>query len=197
MASRKRSGKNRVVKSKRAISDRHLVLVDCYFAANFNMAEAMRQAGYESGAGYQHRLFNHPDVVAEIERRRQHVARRWELDEDFVIQRLMRLADMNLGAVAQKLKENNYDLMSLTPDERYAIAEIITETKTVRGEERTTTKVKMEPKTASLGLLGKKLNMFTEKVEHVGLTDLVDALHAGRARVAAQKMKADGSPEPA
>lgn len=171
-------------KKKQKISDKYMLLVDHYMTNGFNRKAAMAACGYpeSSQKGYVYRLFDHPDIVAEIERRRARLHKRYELNEDFVVQRLMRLADHNFGDIMQKLRENDWDLMALTADERFALKSMTVE-EYVEGKgpgAPLVKKVKVEAKDviAPLQTLARKL--WAEKVEVVGEMSLVEKIQRGR-----------------
>lgn len=91
----------------KGISEKHKLLVHIYFQNGFNKDRAAQAAGFSSWRKYSNRLFNHPDVLAEIERRRIRLEKKYELSEEWLVQKLMELASSNvLLAKFTKVDEN-------------------------------------------------------------------------------------------
>lgn len=166
--------------------DRYELLVLKYFEYDFDRARAAAACGYAGGAEAMHRLFRHPKVVALIKKRQEEAAKKHELNEDWVIKRLMSIADASLGDVLIDMGPDA-DLTQLTKEQRYALAEYKSEIYVDgRGDNARDVKrvsVKLADKLAALEKLGKRLGLFTDKVELNASDELVKALQAGRARV--------------
>lgn len=168
------------------INDRHELLVLKYFEYDFNREKAAKACGYKSAAVYTSRLFRHPNVVAMIKKKQAEMAQKHELNEDCVIRRLMTIADASLGDVLIDMGPDA-DLTALTKEQRYALAEYKSEIYVDgRGDNARDVKrvsVKLADKLAALEKLGKRLGLFTDKVQLDASDELVKALQAGRARV--------------
>ncbi len=80
---------------KNGLSDKQHRVVTEYFANGMNEGQAMLSAGYNESTARDHpeRVFRHPAVVAEIERRQERMALAANLDQAWIIERLMALAD--------------------------------------------------------------------------------------------------------
>lgn len=164
-------------------------LVNEYFKNGGHKTNAMKSAGIGGGDLYRHTntsVFNQPAVKREVERRIARMEKKYELDEDWVVQRFMRIADANTGDILMKLQDNDFDLSVLTSDERYAIEELSDEMEYVgRGDNKIRvrkTKVKTKSNLQALTALARKLGMFNDKVSITGEISLVDRIQAGRKR---------------
>lgn len=166
--------------------------IDAYFRNGFVKSDACRQAGYSDSTanGNPAAVFKHPAVVAEVERRLEKQKRKYNVDEDFVIQRLARIA--NAGEVLATYKKVNedgslsWDFTDATPDDLAVITELTTDTyQDGRGEgARTVKKFKVavsDPKSA-LDSLARIQGLFNDKVTVEGEVTLVERLQRGRER---------------
>lgn len=186
-------------KAMQAVSERHLALVNEYFANGFNKRAAMRKVGYsdKSVEGYQHRLFNHPDVLAEIDRRRQSLTRKTDVTVERIKEEYAKIAFANLGDLLEIADDGTatMDLSGMTLDQRAAIQEfVIEEGKAIQGEEGNSVvlvkpkmRVKFHDKKAALDSLAKILGMFKDEVNVKGEVSLVDRILAGRKRALERK----------
>ena len=151
-----------------------------------NWRQSLITAGYKPDTvrKQEDEIFARPKVANEIERRLQRQRKGRELTEDFVIQRMMNLADVNMGDVLIKLRDSNYDLSVLTYDERYAIESITEEVYMEgRGDEARAVKqfkVKLSDKLPALANLARILGMFKDKVTHEAGDSILEKLQAGR-----------------
>lgn len=179
-------------RTPKALSDKQFLLVQKYFEVDCNQREAMRQLGYtESSCGQSQKFFGHPAVEAEIKRIQQKTLSKFELNEEWVIIRLMAIANADVGAILLKLQENDYALSCLSKDESYAIQEFITEEFTegrgANAREIKRIKIKPADRKSALDSLARRLGLFQDNVNVSGEMSLVDRLTAGRKRVADAK----------
>lgn len=88
-------GKKRETK----LSERQRAMIDAYFGkANFNQKQAARMAGYGEGSiASSGKLFSHPLVRAEIERRQERNQSRYEATYDRLIEELSTVAFASLA----------------------------------------------------------------------------------------------------
>lgn len=182
-------------RTPKALSDKQFLLVQKYFEVECNQREAMRQLGYtESSCSQSQKFFGHPAVEAEIRRIQQDTLTKFELSEEWVIIRMMAIANADMGKILLKLQENKYDLRCLSKDESYAIQEFVTEEYTQgRGSgAREVTRIKIKPadRKSALDSLARRLGLFQDNVNVSGEVSLVDRLVAGRKRVADAKKDA-------
>lgn len=186
-----------IKRDKTGISDRHRLLVDNYFKLNCDKTNAAVATGYKHGNGYINRLFDHPDVVAEIEKRQREMQVKYELTEEWVIERFMRIADA--GAVLARFKKPQldgslmWDFTDATPADLVSINELSVDYYTEgRGENtREVKKFKVgtsDPKGA-LDSLARHLGLFKDKLEISGSISLADRIQRGRDRINADKGK--------
>ncbi len=175
---------------QRILSWRHRVLVDEYFKCNFNKDEAVRRAGFTSDANsYSNRLFRRPDVVAEISRRRKRLAEKMELTTDWIVSRLMILANSNLTLAkfmrVDDLGQVSWNFEGASPEELACIKELTLE-KFLGGREGgggMKFKVSGQDSLAALNSLARIQGLFKDKVEVSGPGSLVEKLNKGRERV--------------
>ena len=181
-------GYEKIIENEDGLTDKKLRFIDFYFGAgNFEAMKAARMAGFSEAHG--HKLLLQPEVKAEVERRRAKLRKEVEIDEKWVVQRLARIADASLGDILLKLKDNGGDLKALTPEERYALAEVKeSTTENHKGEVTSTLQVKAIDKIAALVAIGRKLGLFKDNV-NVNADELVARLNAGRERA---RGKVDG-----
>lgn len=163
-----------------------------YKMRGWSERDAMKKAGYSKGMYEKDRysVFGHPNVKAEIERRKQRLAESNQVTEEWIVQRLMKIAGADPGdmiEVDEDTGEAHINWNKLTPSMRAAVAGL-EETKFMQGRGENAvpaTKVKVTPRDTlrAIEMLGKYLGMFKEKVEVSTDNDLVKRLQAGRARV--------------
>lgn len=178
------------------LSDRHRKLVDYYFETNFNKNLATKLAGYPHPQSYSDRLFKHPAVKAEIERRRKEDVAKFELTREWIIERLMMLADS--GVTLAKFKRVNeedgslyWDFTGATEEELKVINGLTTETY-VEGKGKDKRLVKKfkpmlsDPKSA-LDSLARIQGLFNDKVTVEGELSLIDRIERGRKRASPEE----------
>lgn len=173
-----------------------------YFENGFHQDQAMISAGYAASTAKNatHMIFGRPDVKREIERQQQELHRKFEVNEEWVIRRLMILADGSTGQILKKLRENEYDLNCLNDEELYFLNEFTeeveyessdkdSEVKRVKLPVYGKLKVKGSDRHAALQMIARKLGLFKDQVEVTGLGSIVERLQAGRNRAAARNKK--------
>jgi phage terminase small subunit len=142
-------------------------------------------------------VFDRPRVKAEIEKRQKAMAKRAEVDADWVVARLKMIAEANLGDLLEFDEEGvpNMAWEKLTPEMKYALGGLKVR-KYQKGRGKNATPVtEMQPrlldKLRALEMLGRHLGMFEDKLKVEGELSLIEKLHAGRARAAARKETED------
>lgn len=167
-------------------ADRHEMLVLKYFEFNFDKQRAAEACGYSKSAQAISYLFRHPRVVALIRKHQEAARKKHELTEEWVISRLMSIADASLGDVLIEMGPEA-DLLKLTKEQRYALAEykseIYVDGKGDNARDVKRVSVKLADKLSALEKLGKRLGLFAEKVQLDASDELVKALQAGRTRI--------------
>lgn len=171
---------------------RRMRVIDEYFKNGFNQKAAMLSAGYnqKTAEHSSFSVFGREDVQAEIKKRQEQLAKKFELTEDWVIRRLMILADADLGVTLRKLKDSNFDLSVLTPDESYALNELTEDTfMQGRGENALPVlkqKIKLHDKKGALDSLARKLGMFNDKLDIRTEVSIAERLQKGKERMRAK-----------
>lgn len=144
------------------------------YLVDLNATQAAMRAGYSPKTARQlgNRLLATPHVAREIERRRSERMERTEITSDVVLMELLRLARAD---ISMAFDENGTlkPLHEIPEDVRRAIAGVdVDELFEGRGKDREmigyVKKIKFWDKTKALELLGKHLNLFTEKVHFSG-----------------------------
>lgn len=193
-------GQKRITNSVR-YGQRHVMTgkqraaVDFYFgAAKFNKAEAARLAGYKQANIVGPRIFQHPLVIQEVDRREAEARRKSGLTEQWVIERMMRIADS--GATLAKFRKVlpngklDWDFTGATQEELSIINELTVE-KTKYGAKM---KVGTSDPKGALDSLMRKLGLFKDNVDVKFSNSIMDRLQRGRERM---KMKGIGDAEEA
>lgn len=173
-------------------------MVELYFGdCNFNKVQSAKQAGYKHPASNAWALFDRPAVRAEVARREELNRQQIELTEDWVLNRLIAIATANTGAIMAKLREHDYNLNCLTPDEQYCIEEFVEEVYMEgRGENAVPVKrvkLKLENNLAALDKLMRRLGLYKDSVELTGELSLVQRLQQGREQMSAKKSSTDAA----
>lgn len=177
-------------RTKGQLTSQQMKAVDFYEKHNFSgQKAAMEHAGYANPTWTLYDFFRNPKVVAEIERRRARYRQRHELTEDWIIQRLMMVADTNMGDIMLKLQEHDYNLAILSEQERYQLGEFQEEVYFEGREDsangrREVKKIKVKPagKLEALSALCRKLGLFNDKLAIDGEVNIVERLQAARAK---------------
>lgn len=187
---------------RRPLSLRHEQLVDTYFgAANFNKTAALRMCGYRHPEKYT-RLFDHPAVVAEVERRHRDTKERYEVTYERTRDEIARVAFSNVFDFAQPEFDNKgkptgellFDFSNLSAVQAAAIGEITIETyQEGKGKDAVPVKrVRVKPwnKLAALEQLMRHAGLSRDKADKA-LANLADRIMAGRKRVGDQDAASD------
>ncbi len=170
--------------AREKLNQMRLLMVDFYLAGA-SKADSMRLAGYAESTAKSgiKETFNHPVVLAEIKRRQEALRKKYELNEDWVIQRLMRIADS--GAILARFKivrpdgHLDWDFTGATEDELAAVNEL-----TVSYDKNGNHQMKVgadSPKGA-LDSLCRKLGLFQDIQINIGEVTLSDRIDRGRER---------------
>lgn len=173
-------------KNPRGLNDRHLRVIDEYERLNFSSQKAALAAvGYSEGT-HPATVFSRPDVIEEIEKRRERRRRKLEMTEDVLVQRIMWLISANAGEIIQKLEENSYDLSVLTEEEKYAVQELADITvEDSNGKSTRKTRIKLVSRLDAIDKAMRKLGLYKDKMEVTapGMS-VEELLQKGRQRVA-------------
>lgn len=147
------------------LSPKRQRFVDKYFECKFNGTRAAIEAGYsKNGADRQSEfLLRNIEIKSAVEERRQQIEEENKLKISEVVDELKKLAfsDITRAVSWRKGRIALKDSQSLPSDVKACIASI-TETPTKHGIKLS---IKFHDKVKSLELLGRYLNMFTDKVQ--------------------------------
>jgi phage terminase small subunit len=148
------------------------------FLIDGNGTAAVIRAGYSVNGAKQvaSKLLKHPQVAEAVAEGQAAITKRNQVDQDWVIQNLKRIAQANMMDYMRVQPDGNAlgDLSKLTRDQAYAISEIVCEEYvdgTGKAARRVkSTKFKLKDTIRANELLGKNLGMFKDKVEveHAG-----------------------------
>lgn len=180
-----------------AISPRMRKAIDSYLKGA-SKKDAMLEAGFsETTATTAHsKYFGDPEVIEEIDRRRNIAAARTDVTLEKMIAQLMEIASASVGDLIRAEPDGSIsmDYTKLTPELRKSISNItVDEITEGRGDEARKVKrirIGALDRIRAIELIIRHLGLSKEKitVNHEG--DLVERLHRGRLRVTGT---ADGS----
>lgn len=167
-----------------------LILVDTYLNNGFNKKEALIAAGYSprSAQFHVHNVFEKPEVKAELIRRQTNAKKKYELDEDWVITRLMRIA--NAPEILAKYKvvgadgQLTWDFTGATQEDLAAIegfsSEHYTDGRGENAREVKRFKIDKSDVKGALDSLCRRLGLFNDKITVGAETDLIERIQRGR-----------------
>ncbi len=184
----------------RKLSLKQTMVLNYWFAGGCgSKSDAMRKAGYteQTATKTQATYFARPEMVAEIERRRAKIIKDHELTLEWVIERLMRIADSGMSmAKFKKVTADgylNWDFTNATPKELSLINDMTIDSYTegrgggARGVKRF--KVNSSDPKAALDSLARILGAFNDNLTVKSEFSMLERLHAGRARVKRENQK--------
>src|SRR5215469_13741708 len=149
------------------------------YLVDLNATQAAIRSGYSKKTARQVGSENltKPDIQEEIKKRSSRRSEKLELSADLVVSELMKLGLANMLDYVQTTDEGRayVDLSKLTRDQAAAIQEIVVdEYVDGKGDEARQvkrTRFKLGDKRGALELLGRRLKMWTDRHEVVGLAD--------------------------
>ncbi len=163
-----------------------------FFLAGSTKKDAMLMAGFsKTTAQTGHTMiFGRPAVRAEIARQQEALREKYELDEDWIIQRAMHMA--NAGEVLAKFKiveedgSLDWDFTGATQHELAVINEL-TISYDKNGKKHM--KIGSDSTTTAMTLLMRKMGMFQDIQINIGEVSLSERISAGRERSRAEHAK--------
>ena len=175
---------------KNGLSDKQHRVVTEYLSNGLQEGEAMRAAGYEESTCQDHpeRVFKHPAVVAEIERRQELAASAANLDQSWIIERLMALADApRVLAKFKKVTRDGmlrWDFTGITDVELALIKTLSTETLSA-GEQGVLKKFKIDTTDplAVLNSLARIAGLFQDRIKLESDEGVIEILQSARNRI--------------
>lgn len=154
----------------RSLTQKQQAFINAYIGeANGNGTQAARLAGYKGSddtlRSVARENLTKPHIAAEIERRQQAARERAGLTLDWLVERLMRIADVNIAdfGVWQGAWFRLHDSTTVPRELAYAISEV--------REGKHGIAVKFHSKTQALEMLGRHLGAFKDRVQHDVKTD--------------------------
>lgn len=188
---------------RRRLHLRHEKLIDFYFGeANFNKSKALRLCGYACAHKYT-RLFDHPAISEEVERRYKELRERHSVTFDRVRDEIARVAYSNIYDYASREKDAKgaftgnliFDFSALDAVTAASIGEVTIETyEEGKGEDaREVKRVRVKPwnKLAALDQLMRHAGLSKDKTG-AALADVAGRLAAGLKRIGGkQKEESD------
>jgi phage terminase small subunit len=176
------------------MSERHMDLVD-YYMDGLSMKQCMLSVGYKEATATANaaRTFRRKDVVAEIAWRREQLKKRYDISEERILEEMAAIAFTNYGDIMEIAEDGTayVDLTKMTDEHKRAISEITTEEykedRTKDGATVLKTKVKFYSKLDALQMLARTLGMFNDRIDVNVNVNIMDALDAGRKRLALAK----------
>jgi len=177
--------------------------IDFYFENGFVAKQAMISAGYAKNTATYNpgRWSQQPQVIKEIARRQKVLADRHEVTQDWVIERLKRIADAPaILAKYKKVTEDGqlaWDFTDATQEDLAVINELATDMYSEgRGKgAKIIKKMKIgsSDPMAALNALCRHLGMFNDKVTVEGELSLIERIQAGRKQSPPKGEGDDGS----
>lgn len=160
------------------------------YLVDLNATQAAIRAGYspKTAESQGSRLLRNAKVQAAVAAGQEKAAKRAEISAADVLRELGRLGFSDIAGIFNAEGQLR-SFRDIPEDTRRAIAAIKVKSHTEPGDEDVvvyTTEIKLWDKPGALGMLGKHLKLFTEKVEHsfVDLTD--EQLEARKQEIAAK-----------
>ena len=141
--------------------------------------DALLEAGYATDSSA-FRLFNQPEVIKEIKRRQHIMSAKAGVNGDWIIQRLMLIADAKVADLMVEDADGftQIDMSRMTPALKTALSGFESD----KFGDVTKIKIKTSDKLKALEMLARHLGMFNDKLELAGEISLEERLQAGRKR---------------
>lgn len=167
-----------------------------YYLRGYTQLAACEAAGLSPS--YAKEFFLKDNVKEEVERRKRKMVQRQEVDEAWIMERMVRIADSSPGDLVEIDLDGMpyFDWSKLTPEMKKVLGAIsIEEFKEGRGKGsrgKVKVNVKGMDQLRALELIGKHLGMFKQEIVINNDDDMVNRLLKGRQRVAREPL-ADGT----
>jgi phage terminase small subunit len=165
-------------------------VVDAYFLNGFRKKDALLTAGYATKAAANcNHIFNRPDVMVEIAKRRDKLLHKVDISVERVTQELADIAFFNIRKIMEIDDEGTpvYDLSKATERDWAAISAITVETyKEGRGPkavDKERMRVTSYDKKAALDSLMRFHGAFNDKLKIDGTDEIIKLIQEGRERV--------------
>ena len=189
MTSTETNGHHRAEENGCGLSERHLKCIDSYMAGS-SKRDALRAGGFSDGTTVG-KVFDRPDVKAEIARRQAAAREEGKVTQDWVIEN--HVAAVNAPKILAKFLKTtsdgklDWDFTGATQEEKTLIDSVTTETYMEgRGEKKKPVKrfkVRIPSRLAHLDSISRIMGFNKDSLEHRGEMSLVERLQQGRRRV--------------
>lgn len=174
------------------ISDRHKAVADLYLKG-WDKTSAIKEAGYRENIHINDTrfIFGREDVRAYITEERKKMAERNKVDQDWIMQRLISIADANVADLIEIGEDGvpYMDYSKLSADMKRAISGVtIDEINIGRGpkaEKVRRIKITTNDRLRALEMIAKILDIYREKLHITSDDDMIRRLQKGRERAAA------------
>ncbi len=167
-----------VYKSAKKLNDRQRAAIDAYFENGFEIKAALLSAGYSPITAQKApgKVWYVPVIQEEIERRRQKLAEKHEVTQDWLIQEFVKRATSGQTLAKFKIVQKDgtlaWDFTGATPEELALVGDLTaTFEKLGRGKDAIDVKkfgIKEPDAQAALMALGRHLGFFNDKIEVTG-----------------------------
>lgn len=181
------SGENNFKMPKKKVTDQQQVAIRELFDNGFSSKRDALDAGGYSKETRVGKVFDKPEVKAEIALQQKALARKHDIQQDAIVAELAKMLFYGVGDLIKvdAYGEASLDFTKLTANHRAGIKsftqKIYTERKGDDSEPVKETKIEFVSKIAAQDALSKHLGFFEKDNE--GAKDLIKALLAGRKRV--------------
>lgn len=175
---------------------RHRKVADEYLTNGLNKMQAMRTCGYsdQTSRHAQHTVFGNKFVIDYLAEKQASIQKKYELTEDWIIQRMMKLADSNNILAPFKRKDEDgglyWDFSEATQEDLSVITGMMTETYYEgKGEDRKAIrkfKIEVPDPKGALDSLMRRMGLFNDKLDVKGEVNFVERLQRGRERARAK-----------
>lgn len=175
---------------KKKITDQQEVAIRELFNNGFSDTRKALDAANYSKSVKPNKVFNKPEVKAEIELRQKALARKHDIKQDAIIEELAKMTFYGLGDLIDVDKDGNaqLDFKRMTDNHRAGIKsftqKVYTEGRDDDARQVKETKIEFVSKIAAQDALSKHLGLFNDKDD--GSKDLIDALMKARKRIRIQ-----------
>ena len=169
-------------KGHRKLTFKHRIAVNA-FLSGMSKKDAMLEAGYAKSIKSDF-VFSREDVRHEVERRQEKVAAKYDVSQEWVVERLVRMAESNT-TLAKFIKVDeegqlDWDFTGATIQELALIEELAVKSTIAGGYEM---KIATPSRQKAIDSLCRILGFNKDKLDLTGSLSLVERLQRGRGRV--------------
>lgn len=189
------------MRTKKDTTEKYRALVREYFSNGLNKTAAARTVGWAMPATVAGRLFRRPEVKKLMEQERRKLEKKYELTNEWIIERLMKIADaavvLSKFIKVQEDGKLDYDFSGATPEELSYIAGLTTEVyKEGRGNKAAAVKkfkLNVLDIKGALDSLARIQGLFNDRLSVEGEVSLIDRINKGREQASQTKKETNES----